>query len=185
MDTTWNHPRLGTFRYDGIDWTRDVPVPAFRAFEGFKKGQVALAFEAYDGKPPTPAAARLAERVIATQARLVPKVIEGVWNDFMGRGPDSGMYWHGNLEEVFSGMDEKQPLRNSIDLLDLMRPHTIRIRKVRKKDATPLAEISFHASFEEEHGVGVLTDGQKIVGIGYSTDCDLFKAPRRRPARRS
>jgi hypothetical protein len=30
--------------------------------------------------------------------------------------------------------------------------------------------LNFEAAFEEEHGVGVLTDGQTILAIGYSHD---------------
>ena len=34
----------------------------------------------------------------------------------------------------------------------------------------PLVELSFHAAFEEEHGVSVLTDGDSILGTGYYLD---------------
>jgi hypothetical protein len=39
----------------------------------------------------------------------------------------------------------------------------------------PVVELSFHAAFEEEHGVGVLTDGNTILGTGYSVDVRPFK----------
>jgi hypothetical protein len=34
--------------------------------------------------------------------------------------------------------------------------------------------LSFHAAFEENHGVGVLTDGETIVGTGYGADVTPF-----------
>jgi hypothetical protein len=46
---------------------------------------------------------------------------------------------------------------------------TIRRPDGRKR---PLAELSFHAAFEEEHGVGILTDGRQVVGIGYLADVE-------------
>ena len=38
------------------------------------------------------------------------------------------------------------------------------------------AEImaQFRAAFEDEHGVGVLTDGKKVLGLGYSADVTPF-----------
>jgi malic enzyme len=33
-----------------------------------------------------------------------------------------------------------------------------------------IVALSLHADFEEEHGVGVLTDGEAILGLGYSAD---------------
>ena len=40
----------------------------------------------------------------------------------------------------------------------------------------PIVELSFGAAFEEEHGVGILTDGAKIIGIGYSYDVTPFES---------
>ena len=47
----------------------------------------------------------------------------------------------------------------------------------------PIAELTFAAAFDPEHGVGVLTDGKKILGTGYSGDAEQFKKPRRRRTR--
>jgi hypothetical protein len=35
--------------------------------------------------------------------------------------------------------------------------------------------LAFEAPFEEEHGVGVLTDGVAILGTGYRYDVTPFK----------
>lgn len=40
----------------------------------------------------------------------------------------------------------------------------------------PIVELSFSAPFEDEHGVGVMTDGQSVLGIGYSCDVTPFEA---------
>ena len=33
-------------------------------------------------------------------------------------------------------------------------------------DAGPLVELEFHALFDDEHGLSVLTDGRSVLGIG-------------------
>ena len=38
----------------------------------------------------------------------------------------------------------------------------------------PVAELTFAALFEEEHGVGVLTDGKEILGTGYMGEAAAF-----------
>jgi hypothetical protein len=35
--------------------------------------------------------------------------------------------------------------------------------------------LSFRAAFEQEHGVGVLTDGQTVLGFGYSGEATPFE----------
>jgi hypothetical protein len=40
----------------------------------------------------------------------------------------------------------------------------------------PIVELRFAAAFEEEHGVGVLTDGGKILGTGYSVDVTPYES---------
>lgn len=184
MAEKWEHPHLGTFEYDGVEWARPVDVPAFRAFEWRTKDRCELTFESHDETPPKPAEVKLADKVLANQARLVPKVIDALWNDFKGRGPRSGMWWHGDVDGVGKAAGMKTSPKSAIDLLSLMRPYRITIRREGRRGKPPLAEISFHAAFEEEHGVGVLVDGTKVVGTGYSTDCEPFKVSPPRSGRR-
>ena len=49
------------------------------------------------------------------------------------------------------------------------------IRSDLSHQGRPGAEFRFGPWFEEEHGVGVLTDGQNILGLGYSHDVSLFE----------
>ena len=103
------------------------------------------------------------------------------------------MWWHGKLKEI-----EKQtsPLKAPKDLLDLLQLDIIYIQKPQPGRSDPFilnpfngkkvkappraavpasAELEFHAAFEEEHGVGILTDCNSILGIGYSTDVTPFR----------
>jgi hypothetical protein len=191
MASSWEHPELGRFKYDGIGWVRVIEVPAFRAFTydaGRRKGNCELVFDADDEKDvPSAAAIAVARRVLSEQEKLAPKIVKALWDDFYGRGPESGMWWHGSLDEVTGAMeDADSPAPASLnDLLALLGPPQIGIHKRVYGIDKPVAELSFSAAFEEEHGVGVLTDGRSILGTGYSADVTPFKSiPRRsRPTR--
>ena len=187
MGSTWDHPELGRFKYDGMDWTPKVDVPAFKAFglgnARRSKGTYELSFEADDEDDvPSPAAAALASKALANQAGLAAKVKAALWDDFNGRGPTSGMWWHGNLDEVAEVADLDDPPAKADDLLKLMRLSCIQVRKGVDGYNKPVVELSFDAAFEDEHGVGVLTDGETVLGTGYSADVSPFKPARRRPS---
>jgi hypothetical protein len=184
MESTWDHPQLGRFKYDGMSWMRIVDVPAFKAFAydtgfgnaGPSKGKHELAFEADDETDlPSPAAIALALKVLANQAELVATVSQALWDDFNGRGPNSGMWWHGDLEQVAQAMHPKKPPTTPDDLLALMRVWRITVRKGVYGYDKPIVELSFDAAFEPEHGVGVLIDGQTVLGSGYSGEDTLFE----------
>ena len=183
MAATWDHPQLGRFTYDGTVWINTVSMPAFAAFAydtGYSNaprstGEHLLAFEA-DGKRdlPSPAAVALAEKVLANQQAIVAKVVEALWNDFNGVGPDSGMGWRGDLQAVADAMGADEPPGSAGDLLPLMQLSQVTICKHVDGCDGPVAELSFYAPFEEEHGVGILTDGDVILGIGNTSDVFPF-----------
>jgi predicted DNA-binding WGR domain protein len=179
-EPTWEHPKLGLFEYDGSAWTRTVKTPAFKAFryEG-SSTKCELTFEADDeSERPSRQAVSVAERLLANQEALAAKVAAALWDDFTGVGPNSGMYWHGDLDAVAEGLefeDTLKPPKKAADLPRLMQLTNIAIQKRKRGQDKPLAELSFAAAFEEEHGVGVLTDGKTILGIGYSADVSPFK----------
>jgi hypothetical protein len=136
-----------------------------------------------DNDVPSPATAAVASKVVAKQAELVVKVAEALWDDFSGRGPDYGNWWHGSLEKVAKKVVRpKRPLREPKDVLPLLQVDAVFIRSAYPGMPgydKPAAEIAFHAAFEPEHGVGVLTDGDQILGIGYTLDVVLFEQPKR------
>jgi hypothetical protein len=180
----WTEAELGTFHFDNFGWTKRVEMPAFEAFrfgsrrkrESAKTYQLLIDAESAE-ESPAPAALALAKRVLGNQEALAAKVAEALWADFTGSGPDSGMWWHGDLNQVADGMEEGQPPRGAGDLFKLLRLSEIRITKSSSGSECLRAELNFEAAFEEEHGVGILTDGAEILGIGYSGDASEF-APR-------
>src|SRR5262245_33670876 len=138
MGSTWDHPELGRFKFDGVVWSKTIDVPAFKSFSydtGYRnarrsKGRHTLAFEADDANDvPSRVAVKLAAKVLANQADLVGKVVKALWEDFNGRGPDSGMWWHGALDQVAEGMDPEQRPKGPDDLLALLQLEQISVCK--------------------------------------------------------
>lgn len=183
MQSTWNHPAWGTFVYDGIAWTNTVEAAAFTRFSydsGYgdtsrPTGLYELHFEVgEEGDLPSREGVELAERLLANQATLAETIAEALWNDFNGEGPHSGMWWHGEPEEVLEGIEDEFSLDTPEDIFSLLQVDAIVIYESVYDYDGPLAEVRFHAPFEEEHGIGVLTDGTSIVGTGYAVSVTPF-----------
>lgn len=184
MSAKWVHPQLGKFEFDDIhmQWISEVSMPAFKSFEydtGYSNarrstGEHELAFEAEDeADVPSPEAVALADKMLAEQKNLVSKVITALWTDFAGAGPRSGMWWHGDLDAVKEDLEES--IESAEDLLTVLQLSQVIIRKGLPGYERPIIELSFHAAFEIEHGVGVLSDGDNILGTGYSFTVTPFK----------
>lgn len=181
---TWNHPRLGVFKYDvGDGWFKILNVPAFKAFSHGSKpcSQCQMTFEAdSETNVPAQAALAIADRFLTNQDVLVDRIVSALWNDIKGRGPDSGMFWHGEMDTVVEAIQEDfdvttTRLEAGSDLLRLIQPHNIIVRKKVLYYEKPVIELCFSAAFDVEHGLGVLTDGQRIIGIGGSSDVVPFE----------
>jgi hypothetical protein len=197
LPATWNHPELGRFEYRG-GWAKELNFPAFKAFSydtGYENarrstGKHGMLFWANSEKDvPSSETAAVSSKVVANQAELVKKVAEALWDDFNGRGPDYGMWWHGSLKDVAKIVGQERPIRGPKDVLRLLQVDAVFIRRAYPEMGggfdRPAAEIAFHAAFEPEHGVGVLTDGESILGIGYILDVVLFEPPKRSRKRSS
>jgi len=122
----------------------------------------------------------MVEQVLKRPEQVVKLVVEALWNDFNGTGPDSGMWWHGNLSKVAQYAKSAVPKLNSPeDLLGCLRLEGLALAYHFYSKPTPLIDLMFWPAFEYEHALGVLTDGKRIVGIGYSLDVEPFKRKRR------
>jgi hypothetical protein len=183
MSASWSDPRLGEFSYDGMQWRTIVDAPAFDRFsyQGRHEthppsGRYEMVFYVDDmDTTPSQAAADAAARALEHQAALPEAVVRALWDDFTGAGPDSGMWWAGNLEEVAEGFEdlETDPPAGPDDLYPSLGLARIAVRSG-GEDETPAAELMFRARFEEEHGVGVLVDGPAVLGLGYQADVSPF-----------
>ena len=176
MSKKWNHPELGAFEFDHSGWVRPHDFPAFNKFtyeaDEESECEFPLVFEAAaETVLPSAAAVAAAQRVIANQKTLVTTIVEALWEDFNGRGPDSGMWWHGDLGSVSENLEEMDLVipRKPADLLPLLSLSAVIVRH-----EDQLVELCFGAPFEEEHGIGILTDGKTVLGTGYSSDVMPF-----------
>lgn len=175
---TWTHPQWGRFDWDGYSWRGQVAAPGFDVFvyeTGYGKpnppnGMYELRFQTGENAAePTGEAVALAERIVAQSDATATLIAETLWNDFAGNPPDSGMWWHGDLESVSE--DIEPPPTSANGIAALMRLQGISIHQHGDK---PVAELNFWAEFEPEHGVGVLTDGETVLGTGYSYDVSPY-----------
>lgn len=196
MSNTWTHQRLGTFEHDDTCWRRQIAIPSLMGFtytdaavrdhrsvpEPF---ELILRCESEDEQP-SDQMASLAEAILDNESRLVPGVLEAIWSDLNGRGPPSGMWWHGDLLNAHRGGDWASAVHESLaglrlpvpttaeELKKILEPKSLTIRRDFSPPRPWVGEVSFYAGFDVEHGVGVLTDGSQILGIGYSYDASRF-----------
>lgn len=182
MAATWEHPKLGKFKYGFTGWDGVAKAPGFDVFrydnglgdQRKPNGKYELTFYGDDEDDvPSAAAVAVALKVLGAQDELPAKVMKALWDDFNGRGPDTGMWWRDDLGQVAEAMEDSgvdEPPGSADDLRKVLWLGSINIHKSVDGYEKPVAELSFSAAFEEEHGVGVLTDGRKILGLGYSSD---------------
>jgi hypothetical protein len=183
----WSHPRLGDFAA-GEPWVRKLKIREFAAFSydtGYSNARRSTGNVAFHLRPqsingelkvPTPGMIAVVDRILDDPAAIVQKVIAALWEEFNGRGPDSGMWWHGSLvkgSESFDSLGE--PPASARDVLQMLRLSDILIFNDEWNYSKPIAILSFSASFEEEHGVDVLTDGVTILGTGYIGDTQVWE----------
>lgn len=191
----WEHPELGSFRREQNDgetrWIGKIDLPAlavfrFRGSRPFRgTTRIQLTFESYIDDDasfvPTKAMARLALKIIANQDKLVPKIKQAYFHELWGTGPQSGMWWHGDEEArefcapVLLKRLKRAKIESPDDLEWLLGEPSIQITDDEELPK-PFARISFGSAFEDEHGTEALTDGSKVVGIGYEGEASPFRA---------
>jgi hypothetical protein len=120
----------------------------------------------------------MAERVLDNAPRLAMAVADALWEDFHGRGPGSDTWWHGQAAAIDRRLvDEGLPsLGEPADLFAVVRAYRIAVDRTNPfaPPTPPAAEITFWAAFEEEHGLGVLTDGLQVLGLGVAGEVERF-----------
>jgi hypothetical protein len=179
----WKHPKLGQFTaHKSGHWSRQMNVPAFAAFSydtGYSNahrstGDITFTFSPWLANDhldaPTPGMIAVAEKILDDPKKTVQMVAEALWQDFNGRGPDSGMWWHGEMDEIFPTFEELKlpPPTRGEDVLNLLNPDGIDVFDRSWDLPDPVAYLQFHAAFEQEHGLTLLSNGDAILGIGYA-----------------
>ena len=191
---TWTHPELGAFKHSYTGWAREMAFPAFKPFRydwGGRlrtRNKITLEFQADDEDEdniplPSKRAIAVAQRTIKNQQLLADRIVKAMWNELNGRGRETGMWWHGDLrtinEQIVGVFDNRkgkpQCLAAPEDLHSLMGATLVHIRESTYLHERPSATICLSAAFDDEHGVGVLTDGTRVLGIGYQSDVTPYK----------
>jgi hypothetical protein len=197
MSRTWSHPRLGTFENDGVWWRREITIPSLTSFTYIDAAvreyrSKPEAFELVlkcdsEGEQPNEQMASLAVAIFDNESTLVPNVLRAIWSELNGQGPESGMWWNGDLPNAHRGGNWRSAVYDSLtelelpvptcadDLKKVLEPRDLTIRRASYRSGPWVGEFNFHAGFDVEHGIGVLTDGSVILGIGYSSDASLFE----------
>lgn len=193
----WTHPTLGTFSAHPVGWSADRAEPAFKVFSHDTKyagarqrtsGEFALCVfwltgAAPDDPPPPAEMVAALERVMSDPQRLVATVLGAMWEDFNGRGPHSGNWWHGELAAVSRAFRDgklRAPERAE-DVAAGLRLNQVTIWNEWHHHPSPVAVMTFHAVFEPEHGFSVLTDGDAVLGTGFADDVYPWQAPAQPP----
>ena len=190
MTKPWAHPELGVFRFTDPEWTTTVRLPAYKRFiyrefrrnSGRSTVELGFSLPHFDTSDrPTKPAVTVALRVVRNQELLANKLEKAIWLDLNGKGRNTGMWWHSDLpgfDRTFTepyGTDLKQTLQTRESVRRVIGEPSIHIVESVYGYDRPCAKLSFSAAFDPEHGVGVLTDGNKILGVGYGYDVGLYK----------
>ena len=193
--TDWQHPKLGTFKGSSGGWSAKVNVSEFAAFSydtGYPNaprstGDVALGihYHLLDAQVPASPPSEmvtLLDKVMADPRALVDRVINALWDDFNGRGPDSGVWWRGNLKIVnkqFEGAGLPPP-KSAQDLLPALQLTSLTIFNEWWDYPQPILYLDFRTAFEQEHGVSMLGDADRMLGMGFgSGEVSLWKELRK------
>ena len=173
--TTWTHSKLGEFEFVGDGWMCEFEHPKFSVLNGSRS--VRLMFEVNDENDvPSEKNILIASNTLSNIETLLDEGVNVLFRDFHGQGPDSGMWWHDDIDyvqEILS--DYSSSLTTADDLYTLLSTPSIVVQETGYGYDNPCAIIGFESPIEEEHGIGLLTDGQKILGTGYRMGVEVFE----------
>ena len=187
MPTSFNHPTFGAFQQKDSHFSTTLTIPAFKKFSydtGYSNarrstGKITLSFGPYgmNEKLPKPTARmiKLAEELLADPENLVAMIAQALWDDFNGRGPTVGMWWHGDMDTINDAFRAAKlpPPTKPDDILGALRLSEIHILTQLDDHPNPVAVLTFDAAFEEEHGLCVVTDGKKVLGSSYGAEPEI------------
>lgn len=171
----WSHPKLGELKLGIVDWEGQIELPSFARFDSpLPVGQYDLTLARKDKGEPHPDKG-LVDAVVAvveSEAVLADRVLQALWQDLNGTGPETGNWWYGKLDNGEINAFVGDPPTGAKDLIIYFELQRLEARFA--PDDSPLVELCCHGDWEEEHGVGVLVEKDEVIGIGYALDVVPF-----------
>ncbi len=109
-------------------------------------------------------------RLLTNHERIADAILDRLWADLTGKSRDISMWWHDSLHAGDYWDEDWAVTRptSADELGRLLTPQRITVRP--PTTGVSSVVIEFDAPFEEEHGVGALVIGHRIVSIGYACD---------------
>ena len=184
---TWTHAELGEFESDDCRWIQEEFY--FKSLEKvFPKSDTTLEltieidetdYEDLGDDDPLPAPTdeiiALTVKVVSSLPELISQGVEALWKDIHGTGiSSSGMWWNNALDEVFASDFGPAKPDDVKGLYALLEPTGVGVDASIYKWKGPAARITFSSEIDEEHGISFLTDGEQIIGLGYTMDPSPF-----------
>ena len=168
--THFDHPALGTLTLSYEAWRGTVRVPYFSQFTlGVESDLAELEIVGrYEDESPDIALLDFTVEAISTAHELVPKALGALLDDLHGRSGRDNMWWYNDIATVCERLD-CDSIETVEDLFPFLRFPLLYVGEFREP-GKPCVELSFDSLIDSEHGVGILTDGQKIMKIGYARD---------------
>jgi|GEM_PF-4566619 len=174
----WSHPELGKFKDDDWYWVQSRKIPVLSEKFPMCRGKLDFNLEVSeddaDGEelpPPSEAIIELALKVTNVLPALIERGLDSLWQDFHGTGASpSGMWWHNAVDEVFDSELGPAKPSDANGLYNLLKPNGIHIDAEIYKWKGSAARFTFESEIDDEHGVSFLTDGDRIIGLGYEMD---------------
>ena len=173
----WTHPTLGAFEFEDLGWFAEIKLPGFAQFDldappDYDRTVIELTFEADEPDEfPSNEMANVASRIVDHHQRLIADGVRLFFDDICGHGPDSGMWWHDDLDHVNEIIaHEAKRLDQLEDMFALLNGPSLFVQASGYGFDAACAIIGFESPIDFEHGVGWLTDGNRVLGTGYRSD---------------
>ena len=187
MDT-WTHATLGEFESDDWRWIQgEYDFTSLKEVFPDCNTTLELTIEINEDDcedlgdddplpPPSDQILDLTTKILNNLPALVRQGVEALWKDFHGTGvSSSGMWWHNSIDEVFESEFGPDKPDNVDGLFALLDPTGVDIDASIYKWDGPAGRITFASEIDEEHGMSFLTDGENIIGLGYTMDPSPFE----------
>lgn len=190
LHDTWEHEQLGKFTLGALGWVAEVAMPSFSRFDTpIPKGEYQLVLERRYGEDAKPKVDILntAVEIVGTEAQLSEAILQAVWDDLNGSGPDSRSRWFGKLaaEEIpeLAVVPPNKPgdLVSHLEFLYLVVFSPPTDHDCWGEFTSPIAMFNFNASWDCDHGLGVLVHEGEVVGIGEIAQVEPFRRPDESP----